>query len=1766
MKHFSTLMIAVLVMSIGIANAQITRVNEDFNTSLTPSGWSNSLNTGPLIGRVTSVQSFGRPGTIAAVLSDNYNVTGGSRAQLETPLFTTPTVLGDSLRFDVAHATYTGGEHDSLILLAFDGVSFNRIAAWGSSPTIDLTGITTAAAQTAEFIPTSAQWLTKSIALPVGSSRVRFEFYSDFGNQLYIDKVIVDSFYSVTQVYSSSTTTQTNVSPLLLGTTNQEVIGIEVVTSGNNPALPLTSFNFNTGASTNAVGDITNAKVYYTGLSSTFSTTNLFGSLAAPNGAFTITGSIPLLDGNNHFWLAYDISTTASNGNIIDATCTGVTVDAIVRTPTVQNPAGSRVINAPNQVAVTASAGVAGAVYSTLKEAFDKINDGTHQGNITINIANSTTETASAILRRSGVGLASYTRVYIAPTAPVTVTGNIAGSLVHLKGAQNVTIDGRIGMVGTNQLSFENTNSATNTAVIQLSSMGSGLGSTMDTISYCNIKAGGFANALSTFGIYIADSTISNTATGLNNNYIGIVGNKIEKCRYGIYNRGSATSSATYNKSIFINGNTLGSRLDSLTISFVGIDCRNNDSLTISNNNIVGMVEYGQTAILRAMELGGNIINSKINANFIDNVRNATTTLFRSGQGIFISTVTASNNIISNNVIQNLNGHGSSTFTNNVWGIFVSAGGGIKILFNTIALTGVGTATGSTDRSGCLLLNSSASTAIEVRGNIFFNTRSPGNATAGFSEAVHSLTTAVNLNINRNIYYVTPSNARFLVGVLGGDRATLANWQTATTQDVNSLDANPFIAATTLGRSRIAVSSPAIGAGPTGTGIVTDILQLTRTATPSIGAYETGATIADLTPTNIYTLGKLPIPYANPHTLRASIANLGNDTAFGSKAYITVSGANSILDSIIMPAIAPGSFISVNMPSYSYINLGIDTVTISVESDSNNSNNSINLVQIINSNTYSYAEPFRPSDGGVGFTGATGDFVAKFPYTGFNSINQIGVNFNTGGQTLSVGIWDTSATGGPGVNLWTSAPFVTAAGLNTIVVNPPIPVTGSFFVGVRQTGTVNSAFSFQQENPIRAGTFFYTSPTGSTTWTDFAPGSPFRFMIEPRLQDPNDLGVESISQPCLSVVQGSPAINPIIRVFNYGANPQTSFIVQSQITGPVNYSSSDTFNSVFLQNGESINLSLASTFNPNIVGVYTMKAWTVLSTDLQSNNDTATYQFSVTDANGFTNSGNQLSMDGTTQYGVVNGSGSLNITGTQLTLEGWINKNSTGIRNIISKDSASGNHQYSLYLNGTDNLVFKLQTINGTDSLVSSAFVPLLTFTHIAATFDGATGETKLYINGEVVGTKFIFGSIIGNTQPLYIGKDFNTTSTLFGGGIDELKIWDTCRTEDQIRSNMHTRLGNFAHPNLQAYWRMDEGSGTSLVDASGHCNAVSLVSNPLFTTSTIPLGAPSLYNALISISGTTPFPGSTISMNLYNQLGTNTIYIHRFGGTPIGTQPTGVTVVSPNTWMIYRYGTGTMDSAEVEFTTYGITATADPNDFLLFSRGVGSNGAWSTTRTANAANSTTGVVTFGLVASNFVNQFTIGANNNPLPVALIYFNADANNADVNLRWATASETDNAGFHIERSLDGQTFNEIAFVKGNGNSFSQRNYGKLDKDAFKSTGVSKLYYRLVQTDFSGKKEISKTAVVYARKSVDNAIAIYPNPFTSEIGIDIDAMNDAQSSITVSDITGKTVLSTSAMLAKGFNSIQTNGLSSLAKGIYFVQITINGEIVTHKLVKQ
>ncbi|GAB3845532.1 hypothetical protein GCM10028822_04100 [Hymenobacter terrigena] len=109
------------------------------------------------------------------------------------------------------------------------------------------------------------------------------------------------------------------------------------------------------------------------------------------------------------------------------------------------------------------------------------------------------------------------------------------------------------------------------------------------------------------------------------------------------------------------------------------------------------------------------------------------------------------------------------------------------------------------------------------------------------------------------------------------------------------------------------------------------------------------------------------------------------------------------------------------------------------------------------------------------------------------------------------------------------------------------------------------------------------------------------------------------------------------------------------------------------------------------------------------------------------------------------------------------------------------------------------------------------------------------------------------------------------------------------------------------------------------------------------------------------------------------------------------------------------------------------------------------------------------------LSRFTVSNAANPLPVTLVDFAAQADGpAAVRLSWTTASELNNAGFTVERSLDARSFAAIGTVAGAGTSAIRHDYALLD--AKLPGGATLLYYRLRQTDLSGDFSYSPVRTV------------------------------------------------------------------------------------------
>jgi hypothetical protein len=185
-----------------------------------------------------------------------------------------------------------------------------------------------------------------------------------------------------------------------------------------------------------------------------------------------------------------------------------------------------------------------------------------------------------------------------------------------------------------------------------------------------------------------------------------------------------------------------------------------------------------------------------------------------------------------------------------------------------------------------------------------------------------------------------------------------------------------------------------------------------------------------------------------------------------------------------------------------------------------------------------------------------------------------------------------------------------------------------------------------------------------------------------------------------------------------------------------------------------------------------------------------------------------------------------------------------------------------------------------------------------------------------------------------------------------------------------------------------------------------------------------------------------------------------------------------------------------------------------------------------------------------------------PLPVQLSYFTANAVGEDVSLTWATASEFNNKGFELERSLDGVHFNYFGFVKGAGTSNRIIRYAASDKNAFDQASV--LYYRLKQVDLDGKYTYSQVAVVDKNTLENFTSNVFPNPFVSNFMVQINTPQSGKAELSLIDITGKVIANRTDELVVGGNLIDFTQTTEVISGVYFLTIKQGDNYTVQKIV--
>jgi hypothetical protein len=197
--------------------------------------------------------------------------------------------------------------------------------------------------------------------------------------------------------------------------------------------------------------------------------------------------------------------------------------------------------------------------------------------------------------------------------------------------------------------------------------------------------------------------------------------------------------------------------------------------------------------------------------------------------------------------------------------------------------------------------------------------------------------------------------------------------------------------------------------------------------------------------------------------------------------------------------------------------------------------------------------------------------------------------------------------------------------------------------------------------------------------------------------------------------------------------------------------------------------------------------------------------------------------------------------------------------------------------------------------------------------------------------------------------------------------------------------------------------------------------------------------------------------------------------------------------------------------------------------------------------------------------QFGIAQSATPLPVELIRFTATPLTDAIRLDWITASEINNSGFEIQRSVAPPAFEVIGWSDGQGTSSQMHEYLLTDHKIVKG---QLYYYRLRQVDFDGNYNYSK--IVSARISGTGiTLAALPNPFSSGTQVLVSLSGDhAEAKLIVLDALGRVV----KVLHEGALSAGTHvydlqlQTGTPAQGVYTLRLIAGDAQVILKLVKQ
>ena len=202
-------------------------------------------------------------------------------------------------------------------------------------------------------------------------------------------------------------------------------------------------------------------------------------------------------------------------------------------------------------------------------------------------------------------------------------------------------------------------------------------------------------------------------------------------------------------------------------------------------------------------------------------------------------------------------------------------------------------------------------------------------------------------------------------------------------------------------------------------------------------------------------------------------------------------------------------------------------------------------------------------------------------------------------------------------------------------------------------------------------------------------------------------------------------------------------------------------------------------------------------------------------------------------------------------------------------------------------------------------------------------------------------------------------------------------------------------------------------------------------------------------------------------------------------------------------------------------------------------------------------VQNYAIPVAQYFRSWTLADISDPLPIELTDLRAECETNQVVVTWTTATETNNAYYTVQRSLNGLDWSDLGTVNGSGTTVESHIYTFVD-----NAPAGLAYYRLIQTDNDGDWS-SSNMVAGGCGTGDGLDIVSVYDANGDVNIIVSSTFETIFDVSLIDASGK-VLGTKAAqtINQGITPLRMPK-GTIATGVYVVRLSNSQQVLTGRV---